>query len=69
MGTIGEDRVALDLVNTWNYGYIGEFYLGTGSPQKIRVMFDTGSANSWILSKQALDVKPEYQREKHGCFD
>ena len=51
MGTISEDRVTLDLVNTWNYGYIGEFYLGTGSPQKIRAMFDTGSANSWILSK------------------
>ena len=57
MGTIEKGKVSLDLINTWNYGYVGEFYIGSGSPQKIRAMFDTGSANSWILSKEANDVK------------
>ena len=69
MGTISEDKVTMDLVNTYNYGYIGEFYLGSGSPQKNRVMFDTGSANSWILSKQARDLLPKDNQEEHECFD
>ena len=33
--------------------YIGELYIGSGdTPQKVRAIFDTGSANPWILSKQ-----------------
>lgn len=53
----------MPLTNNNNYGYVGEFYLGsvgsstdesTGSLQKIRILLDTGSANSWIRSKQAL---------------
>ena len=26
--------------------------MGSGTPQKVRAIFDTGSANPWILSKQ-----------------
>ena len=69
MGTIGKDKVSLDLVNTMNYGYVGEFHIGSGSPQKIRAMFDTGSANSWIMSKQALDSKPDFLKEGHSAFN
>ena len=38
----------MPLVNNQNYGYIGEFYVGSGTPQKINILLDTGSANSWI---------------------
>ena len=51
MGTVGSDHVRMSLDNMWNFGYVGEFYLGSGEPQLIRVLFDTGSANSWIISK------------------
>jgi hypothetical protein len=53
----------MNLKNNNNYGYIAEFYLGsmgteagdcTGERQKIRILLDTGSANSWIMSKAAL---------------
>lgn len=39
----------MDLHNEWNYGYTGTIYLGSDK-QPIRAIFDTGSANSWILS-------------------
>ena len=53
----------MPLQNNNNYGYIGEFFLGSlgtedtcvGELQKIRILLDTGSANSWIRSKQALE--------------
>ena len=48
--SIEQGKVRLDMKNTYNYGYIGEFHLGSGEPQKIRALFDTGSANSWIRS-------------------
>ena len=54
---IGEGKARVDLANNWNYGYIGEFHLGSGTPQKIRAMFDTGSANSWIRSTEANSQK------------
>ena len=38
----------MPLKNYANYGYVGEFYLGSGEYQKIRILLDTGSANSWI---------------------
>ena len=59
----------MDLDNAYNFGYIGEFYLGTGEPQKIRVMLDTGSANSWIMSKEALDKKPKAEQSKYNSYD
>lgn len=46
-------RVEMDLHNQWNFGYIGTFYLGSDQ-QPIRAIFDTGSTNSWILSKDAI---------------
>ena len=59
MGNVGSDHVAMPLDNMFNYGYVGEFYLGSDEPQQVRVLFDTGSANSWILSKQAIEQKSE----------
>ena len=39
-----------------NFAYIATIYLGT-PPQPIRCIFDTGSANAWVISKEALDKK------------
>ena len=55
--SIEHGKVTLNMENTYNYGYIGEFHLGSGEPQKIRAMFDTGSANSWIRSKESNERK------------
>ena len=47
------------LTNSQNLSYIGELYIGSGTPQKVRAIFDTGSANPWILAKQGtLDMDP-----------
>ena len=46
-------KVKEPLTNSQNLSYIGELYLGSPSPQKVRAIFDTGSANPWILSKEA----------------
>ena len=62
-GTIGNDHVSMPLDNMWNFGYIGEFYLGSGTPQKTRALFDTGSANSWIISKEAVEKMDEKEQE------
>jgi hypothetical protein len=43
------------LTNYENYNYIGEFYVGS-QKQKMRGCFDTGSANSWILSTEDKDT-------------
>ena len=61
--TIGQGEVVMTLDNTENMGYVGEFYLGSESPQKIRALFDTGSSNSWILSKEAGDIMSEEKQE------
>ena len=41
--------------------YTGELFIGSGeNPQKIRCIFDTGSANPWVLSKQGTrDMDPD----------
>ena len=67
--TIGQGEVAMTLDNTENMGYVGEFYLGSESPQKIRALFDTGSANSWILSKEAGEIVSEAKKQEHNWFD
>jgi len=47
--------------------YIGELYMGTGTPQKVRVNFDTGSANPWILSKEGAKLlDPDF---KNNTYD
>ena len=38
----------MPLINNQNYGYIGKFWVGSGEPQQIDILLDTGSANSWI---------------------
>ena len=46
-------KVREPLKNLSNLSYIGELYIGSGDkPSKIRAIFDTGSANPWILSKE-----------------
>ena len=50
--------VELDLDNQWNYSYIGVVYLGT-PPQKITALFDTGSANAWIVGKESVANEDE----------
>ena len=66
---IGEGKARVDLANNWNYGYIGEFHLGSGTPQKIRAMFDTGSANSWIRSTEANSRKDPREVQNTCPFD
>ena len=52
--SVPEDgKVELDLDNEWNYAYIATIEIGT-PPQEIRAIFDTGSANAWILSAEAV---------------
>jgi len=43
------------LDNNKNISYSGTIYLGSGDQlQPVRAVFDTGSANPWILSKEAV---------------
>lgn len=42
--------------NNMNFAYIATIYLGS-PPQPIRCIFDTGSANAWVISKEAVDNK------------
>lgn len=51
----GKVKVRETLDNTQNMAYTGDIYIGT-PPQKVRAVFDTGSANPWILSKQAAEA-------------
>jgi hypothetical protein len=48
-------QVKEPLTNSQNLSYIGELYIGSGTPQKVRAIFDTGSANPWILSKKGTE--------------
>jgi hypothetical protein len=50
-----EGHFALDMDNQMNYSYVAELYLGN-PPQKIKALFDTGSANAWIISQEAVDA-------------
>ena len=67
-GSDGSVKMALD--NAYNFGYIGEFYLGSGAGQtRIRTMLDTGSANSWIVSKESVQKRRPEERSKFNAFD
>ena len=59
VGKTGGIRVREELNNESNIAYMGDLYFGS-PPQKIRAIFDTGSANPWVISKNA--------REEHS-FD
>jgi len=58
--------VSLALKNNNNTNYIGEIWIGS-PPQKIRALFDTGSANSWILGSKCRNKQT--LREHHHFFD
>ncbi|CDW74996.1 pepsin a-like [Stylonychia lemnae] len=45
-----KQEVEINLKNYINYNYIGDLFVGN-KPQRIRAIFDTGSTNIWILSK------------------
>ncbi len=49
-----DGTIELDLDNTWNYSYIATLYLGTPA-QPVRALFDTGSANAWVIGQEAVD--------------
>ena len=53
------------LKNYYNTNYIGEIEIGENR-QKIRALFDTGSANSWVLGSECRNK--ETLREKHQFF-
>lgn len=46
----------MDMDNNWNFGYVGSIFLGSDK-QEIRALFDTGSANSWIIGVESLKGK------------
>ena len=51
--TLTKVKVKEPLTNCQNLSYIGELYIGSSDvPQKVRAIFDTGSANPWILSSE-----------------
>lgn len=52
LGQLSNVQVLEPLTNSQNLSYIGELYIGSGTPQKVRAIFDTGSANPWILAEQ-----------------
>ena len=61
---IESDHVTMPLTDHNNFVYIGIFYIGSpggsdsecqGEKQPIRMILDTGSANSWVLSNKAVD--------------
>ena len=48
----GGMMVRENLNNNQNIFYMGDLFFGN-PPQKIRAIFDTGSANPWVISKNA----------------
>ena len=49
-----------------DYSYVADIYVGNNPPQKIRALFDTGSANTWILNQKvkANDLHFSYDEKK-----
>ena len=47
---------------------MGTIYLGS-PPQTIRALFDTGSANTWVFSKEAKDKLSPADKVKHKFYD
>lgn len=56
----------MQLQNFQNTNYIGEIKIGSGL-DTIRALFDTGSANSWVLSTQSRN--PLTIAEGHYFFN
>jgi hypothetical protein len=54
----------MKLENNSNFNYVATLSVGT-PPQEVRAIMDTGSANTWIISKEAADASGMY----HQPFD
>jgi hypothetical protein len=62
----------MDMINKKNMGYEGEFWFGN-PPQRMQVIFDTGSAWVWLFSETcAKDKCPKnnkkYELSKSNTF-
>jgi pepsin A len=61
------------LTNSNNLSYVGELWIGT-PPQKVKAIFDTGSANPWIVSGKHSnedtleDTNKPYNPSKSSSF-
>lgn len=44
-----EEEVDVKLKNYYNFNYVGTIYVGN-PPQELRAIFDSGSANLWVIS-------------------
>ena len=62
----GRMKVRVNLNNYQNTSYMGDLYFGN-PPQKIRAIFDTGSANPWVISKNAR-AKNSFDTSKSSTF-
>ena len=63
----GKREAEVQLKNNFDFDYIGEFYVGT-PPQRLRGCFDTGSANSWLLSSDCQSPRCQ-PASKNQYFD
>ena len=57
-------RPKINMTNKSNLAYIGEISVGT-PPVKLKASFDTGSSNTWVLTKKALDDMSKKEKEVH----
>ena len=62
-GEQGSGGLGLHLNNHLDYSYVADLYVGNNPPQKIRALFDTGSANTWILNKKV------HAHDLHFAYD
>lgn len=46
-----------------DFSYVADIYVGNKPAQKIRALFDTGSANTWILNKKV------HSSDMHFSYD
>jgi hypothetical protein len=61
-------KINVPLNDRFNSAYMGTIYIGT-PPQTIRALFDTGSANTWVFSKQAKDDLSLATKTKAKFYD
>mmetsp|Transcript_758 Transcript_758/g.1136 ORF Transcript_758/g.1136 Transcript_758/m.1136 type:complete len:301 (-) Transcript_758:357-1259(-) len=50
-----------------NMMYIGDLYIGT-PPQRLRAIFDTGSANPWIASNKVTTVEHSFDTKASSTY-
>ena len=59
-----KDVVSSDMINRKNLGYEGEFYFGN-PPQKMQVIFDTGSCWAWVFSEKCQESGCPLKNKKY----